>query len=142
MERHNHAAQQDTGEADHDGSCGCGGTLADTNGLRELQPQGSEQEQRGRTGNCGATVSDTRSERGQLSAGRELAAAEQPWSNSEARSSGGIAGEWWATEPDVGRVAHGVASRVDRLRAIGNGQVPAVVPLAWNLLRPTTDEIQ
>jgi DNA (cytosine-5)-methyltransferase 1 len=27
-----------------------------------------------------------------------------------------------------------VASRVDRLRAIGNGQVPAVVRLAWNIL--------
>ena len=43
---------------------------------------------------------------------------------------------WWATEPDVGRVAHGVASRVDRLRAIGNGQVPAVVALAWEILKP------
>jgi len=42
---------------------------------------------------------------------------------------------WWATEPDVGRVAHGVAARLDRLKAIGNGQVPGVVPLAWNLLR-------
>ena len=114
---------------------GCG-TLADTNGLRELQPQGSEQEQRGRAGDGGATVSDTRSERGQLSAERELTAIQQPWSDSEARSSGGIAGEWWATEPDVGRVAHGVAARVDRLRAIGNGQVPAVVRLAWNLLKP------
>ena len=44
-------------------------------------------------------------------------------------------GEWWATEPDVGRVAHGVASRVDRLRCIGNGQVPAVVKLAWEALK-------
>jgi DNA (cytosine-5)-methyltransferase 1 len=35
----------------------------------------------------------------------------------------------------VGRVAHGVASRVDRLRAIGNGQVPAVAALAWRTLR-------
>jgi len=34
---------------------------------------------------------------------------------------------WWAVEPDVGRVADGVASRVDRLRALGNGIVPAVV---------------
>jgi DNA (cytosine-5)-methyltransferase 1 len=42
--------------------------------------------------------------------------------------------DWWTTEPDVGRVAHGVAARVDRLRCLGNGQVPAVVPLAWNLL--------
>jgi len=45
-------------------------------------------------------------------------------------------GRWWEPEPDVGRVAHGVASRVDRLRAIGNGQVPAVVALAWNTLKP------
>jgi DNA (cytosine-5)-methyltransferase 1 len=43
---------------------------------------------------------------------------------------------WWATEPDVGRVAHGVAARVDRLRAIGNGQVPAVVARAWRALAP------
>lgn len=42
---------------------------------------------------------------------------------------------WWETEPDVGRVANGVASRVDRLKAIGNGQVPAVVTRAWKTLR-------
>ncbi len=43
-------------------------------------------------------------------------------------------GDWWATEPDVGRVAHGLAARVDRLKALGNGQVPAVVRAAWELL--------
>jgi len=43
-------------------------------------------------------------------------------------------GLWWATEPNVGRVAHGVAARVDRLKAIGNGQVPAVAALAWQIL--------
>jgi len=32
--------------------------------------------------------------------------------------------EWWAIEPNVGRVAHGVAFRVDRLRCCGNGVVP------------------
>jgi len=42
--------------------------------------------------------------------------------------------QWWDIEPDVGRVADGVASRVDRLKCIGNGQVPAVVKLAWNIL--------
>ena len=31
---------------------------------------------------------------------------------------------WWGVEPDVGRVAHGVPSRVDRLRALGNAVVP------------------
>ena len=42
--------------------------------------------------------------------------------------------DWWAVEPDVGRVAYGVAARVDRLKSIGNGQVPAVVRLAWETL--------
>jgi DNA (cytosine-5)-methyltransferase 1 len=41
---------------------------------------------------------------------------------------------WWAVEPNVGRVANGVAHRVDRLAAIGAGQVPAVVGTAWRLL--------
>ncbi|WP_419184933.1 DNA cytosine methyltransferase [Thiobacillus denitrificans] len=41
---------------------------------------------------------------------------------------------WWATEPDVGRVANGVAFRVDRLKAIGNGQVPQCAAKAWRIL--------
>ena len=41
---------------------------------------------------------------------------------------------WWDIEPNVGRVADGVAARVDRLKAIGNGQVPAVAATAWKLL--------
>ena len=31
---------------------------------------------------------------------------------------------WWPTEPNVGRVAHGVPHRVDRLRCLGNAVVP------------------
>ena len=42
--------------------------------------------------------------------------------------------EFWATEPNVGRVAHGVAARVDRLKAIGNGQVPLCAATAWETL--------
>jgi DNA (cytosine-5)-methyltransferase 1 len=49
-------------------------------------------------------------------------------------TSQGPFGTWWATEPNVGRVAHGVAARVDRLKAIGNGQVPAVAALAFRVL--------
>tara|TARA_R110000782_G_scaffold192644_1_gene282281 strand:+ start:43 stop:765 length:723 start_codon:yes stop_codon:yes gene_type:complete len=41
---------------------------------------------------------------------------------------------WWQTEPNVGRVANGVASRVDRLKAIGNGQVPLCAATAWRML--------
>lgn len=54
----------------------------------------------------------------------------------------GNGGGWWDSEPDVGRVADGVAARVDRLRGLGNGQVPAVVVLAWEtLLRLKTSEV-
>lgn len=41
---------------------------------------------------------------------------------------------WWGVEPALDRVAHGVADRVDRIRALGNGQVPAVAAMAWRLL--------
>ena len=34
---------------------------------------------------------------------------------------------WWLPEPDVGRVANGIPSRVDRLRCLGNAVVPQVV---------------
>lgn len=43
-------------------------------------------------------------------------------------------GGWWATEPGICRVAHGVANRVDRVKALGNGQVPAVAREAWRRL--------
>jgi DNA (cytosine-5)-methyltransferase 1 len=33
---------------------------------------------------------------------------------------------WWQAEPRVGRVAHGVPNRVDRLRCLGNAIVPQV----------------
>lgn len=34
--------------------------------------------------------------------------------------------DWWAVEPDVGRVANGVPARVDRLKCLGNAVVPQV----------------
>jgi len=43
-------------------------------------------------------------------------------------------GHIWGVESTLGRVANGVAHRVDRLKAIGNGQVPSVVALAWQTL--------
>ncbi len=36
---------------------------------------------------------------------------------------------WWDAEPAVGRVAHGIPARVDRLRGLGNAVVPQVVQL-------------
>jgi DNA (cytosine-5)-methyltransferase 1 len=50
---------------------------------------------------------------------------------------GGAAAElcgWWATEPDVGRVADGVPFRVDRLRCLGNAVVPQVAELVGRMI--------
>ena len=33
---------------------------------------------------------------------------------------------WWAVEPPVGRVAHGISGRVDRLKGLGNAIVPQI----------------
>ena len=43
--------------------------------------------------------------------------------------------DFWATEPDVGRVVNGMASRVDRIKALGNGQVPLCAATAWRILK-------
>ena len=44
------------------------------------------------------------------------------------RDGSSLSGEssWWHTEPDVGRVAHGVPGRVHRLKSLGNSIVPKI----------------
>ena len=44
-------------------------------------------------------------------------------------------GHIWGIKSRLGRVANGVAYRVDRLKAIGNGQVPVVAKSAFEFLR-------
>ena len=46
------------------------------------------------------------------------------WADHRGRAAEYVAGEWWPTEPNVGRVANGVPSRVDRLKCLGNAVVP------------------
>ncbi len=48
--------------------------------------------------------------------------------------SGAVVASNWPPEPGVGRVVDGLAHRVDRLKALGNGQVPRVAATAWRLL--------
>ncbi len=49
--------------------------------------------------------------------------------------------QWWTVESEVGRVANGVANRVDRIKALGNGQVPLQAATAfivlWRLIHET-----
>jgi len=40
----------------------------------------------------------------------------------------------WPSQSDICRVTHDVANRVDRLKALGNGQHPQCMALAWSIL--------
>ena len=100
--------------------------MAHAHGMRELQPQGSEQDQWRRAGDGGAEV------RHADSAG--LAHRQGKRSDDGAQLAAIERADWWTVEPDVGRVADGVAHRVDRLKALGNGQVPRCAAEAWRLL--------
>lgn len=51
------------------------------------------------------------------------------WHDAYRRSSA----DWWATEPDVGRMAYGIPARVDRLAGLGNAVVPAVGELVGRI---------
>ena len=110
-------------------------------GEREPEPSGSACE-------CGQDVADSdeygRSESGHESAIRrdtdEIRAFESEGCNvpyaarserkrnersAEPAGSCGFANDgWWPAEPDVGRVAHGIPARVDRLKCLGNAVVP------------------
>lgn len=53
---------------------------------------------------------------------------------SDLQAQGWIDRRSWAVEPDVGRVAHGVPARVDRLRCLGNAVVPIQARTAFTRL--------
>lgn len=100
---------------------GLGGQdVADANRVRELQSQRGEQNIGGRSGHGSEDVPAT-DDTGRIKQWRgfpisaQLAAAQR--------------GGWWSSEPNVGRVANGVPSRVDRLRCLGNAVVPQIPEL-------------
>jgi DNA (cytosine-5)-methyltransferase 1 len=110
--------------------------------IGQLQPQGCVSDERGRPSNGIATPAHANS------FGQQSAIAAQtveiysqgntsPFERARNRISVPIAAAnngWWTNEPGVGRMVHGLANRDDRIAAIGDGQVPAVVKLAWETL--------
>jgi len=97
--------------------------VADADCKRKLQPQGAVENVRGRVDNeTGDTTGPRLSHRLQ----KEV---EQPAENQKPKRP-----TWWTAEPDVVRVVHGVSSRMDKIRALGNAQVPSVAALAWEIL--------
>ncbi len=58
-----------------------------------------------------------------------------PWPESDQECEVAYRRLWSEDQPKSTGMANGVAHRVDRVRAIGNGQVPQVAALAFNLLK-------
>ncbi len=85
-----------------------------------LQP-GDRQAHSGFSQSGGETVSHSQSKRLERHEREVMAGEGEGRQNPNAARS-----DWWAVEPDVGRVANGVPSRVDRLRGLGNAVVPQV----------------
>jgi len=72
-------------------------------------------------------VADTNEERlqRQRESSSQFAQKLTSTNNSEERQKG-LGGKWWESEPRVGRVAHGIPKRVDRLKTLGNAVVPHI----------------
>jgi DNA (cytosine-5)-methyltransferase 1 len=93
-------------------------------------PQGRDgAELRERAGECAAGKGGA-SDVGYTSGEHQAGAHDLRPGQVEPRGTGrGIDPDWWLAEPDVGRVAHGVSARVDRLRALGNAIIPQVAAI-------------
>ena len=72
-------------------------------------------------------VADATSERPQGRQKTRDASSKRTRGGEHTQRCGNDQGPTWLPEPNVGRVAHGVPRRVDRLKALGNAVVPQVV---------------
>jgi DNA (cytosine-5)-methyltransferase 1 len=78
----------------------------------------------------GKDVADADSPR--IASGRTDSRMGRLWESLQAHQGTGGRNQW-NVEPDVGRVAHGIPARVDRLKGLGNAVVPQVAE--WIALR-------
>lgn len=71
-----------------------------------------------------------------LEGGAKARNARSQWSGGKQQLAGRIDGKrpTWPVEPDVGRVANGVPSRMDRLKSLGNAVVPQIPELIGNAI--------
>lgn len=101
--------------------------LAHANGVRKLSKQDAKRISFDRSGNSSENVSDSAGSRLSGTARFGLKKKQPGIKHNFSRY-------WWSTEPEVGRVANGVAFRVDRIKALGNGVVPLQVRTAFEVL--------
>ena len=95
---------------------------ANSTGLQGVEQHGTpdaprRQESYRAVGQCGQTVPYTHGTGLQIARSKPGIEAPQP-------KDGITVGSWWPAEPGVGRVAHGIPARVDRLKCLGNAVVP------------------
>jgi DNA (cytosine-5)-methyltransferase 1 len=84
-----------------------------------------------------AKISNSKCKRWTKGNDAELETYQTKWSSSSIPFKSSIKGldrNSWKTEPNICRVVNGMASAMDRLKAIGNGQVPLCAATAWELL--------
>ena len=111
----------------------CGEALANASGARleeRADERGDTMEERASVERGGSVADAKRTKRRQADSARLDTTGKHDVFSKRPESTGGLgSGSGWSTEPDVGRVAHGVPSRVDRLRGLGNAVVPQIVTL-------------
>lgn len=108
----------------------CSENVANTNHLRKLQLSRRKQEQWDGISNSGKEISNSACSRSQI----RIAESLEEKGNKKPKRFYCNARKEWPAEPRVGRVVNGLAHRVDRLKALGNGQVPRVAATAFGLL--------
>ncbi len=97
-------------------------------------PDADEVGRSGRGGMLGEIGRGESQDGGSDTNGAGLAEREGESSHDGEEQSTPLGADWWTTEPDVGRVAYGVAARVDQIKCLGNGQVPLCAAVAWKIL--------
>ena len=114
--------------------CGEGAVVADTNpkGLQGDRHSGLQEEHSiiGGSSNVAYATQQSSDGSNDYRKGRPKQISELGNSVEETRSIGG----GWSFEPHVGRVAHGVPHRVDRLKGLGNSVVPQTAREAFTRL--------
>ena len=83
-------------------------------------------------------VSDTDPQRLQREPCGQIGSIRETQGTSQGSKPGGTITEgwdYWATEPNVGRVAHGVPNRVDRLKSLGNSIVPQIAYIIFEAIK-------
>ena len=109
--------------------------MANDNRMRELQSARDKQDIGLGIGERSESLADSERIGFQQMEQSIISGSEGERSASQAEYSGITTG-WrrWPVEPGMGRVADGVAHRVDRIKALGNGQVPRVAATAFDIL--------